>query len=178
MGLSEAMENRLQVARRRSDFGNWRNGLWSGRSRPNCKKTVCRCRVSPRKMSKARCKNVDGKKVLASFRGIFSRMTNECLNYFLSKTLTGQVGDGRRFNSMVRCKPLKTRCERIVRKHRRSSRISAADGFPNIILKKAVASNGTAPKIRLVWIGENAPGIGREGEGICVTTGISFPAAD
>src|ERR1035441_118432 len=38
------------------------------------------------------------------------------------------------------------RCGLIVRKHRRLSKISAADGFQNITLKKAVAFSGTAPK--------------------------------
>jgi hypothetical protein len=30
-------------------------------------------------------------------REFFARMTNECLSYFLSKTLPAQVGEGRRF---------------------------------------------------------------------------------
>ena len=103
MGLSEAMENRLQVARRRSDFGELAQRALVGAVTAQLQKDSLPLPGFASEDVQGALQKCGREKGFGELsREFFSRMTNECLNYFLSKTLTGQVGDGRRFNSMVR----------------------------------------------------------------------------
>lgn len=90
MGLSEAMENRLQAARRRSDFGELAQRALVGAVTAQLQKDslpLLGAASDDVHGALQKCGREKGFGELS--REFFSRMTNECLNYFLSKTLTG-----------------------------------------------------------------------------------------
>jgi hypothetical protein len=98
MALSAAMERRLEASRQRSDFGELaQRALISAvteelqQSMP----TLLDSTVEDVGSALSRCGKEKAFGRLA--REFFARMTNECLSYFLSKTLPAQVGEGRRF---------------------------------------------------------------------------------
>jgi hypothetical protein len=103
MGLSEAMENRLQTAHKRSDFGDLAQRALIGAVTAQIQKNNLPLLGSASEDVQGALQNCGREKGFGELsREFFSRMTNECLSYFLSKTLTGQVGEGRRFKNMVR----------------------------------------------------------------------------
>lgn len=102
MGLSEAMQARLQATRRRSDFGELAERALVGAVTSQLQKENLPLLGSASEDVQGALKKCGRDKGFGELsREFFSRLTNECLNYFLSKTLTGQVGEGRRFNNMV-----------------------------------------------------------------------------
>jgi len=100
MALSAAMERRLALSRRQSDFGELaQRALVSAVTEQLQKSMPTLLESTMEDVGGAMRKSAKGQAFGQLARAFFARMTNECLNYFLSKTLPAQVGDGRRFTT-------------------------------------------------------------------------------
>jgi hypothetical protein len=98
MALSGAMESRIEGTRQRSDFGELAQRAlvaavteYLQREMP----TLIESSVDDIRAAVKKCGKEKGFAELS--KRFFARLTNECLNYFLSKTLPAQVGEKRRF---------------------------------------------------------------------------------
>jgi len=98
MALSEALERRIQGAHQRSDFGELAQRALVAAVTEQIQRempTLIESSADDIRFAVKKCGKEKGFAELA--KGFFARLTNECLNYFLSKTLPGQVGEKRRF---------------------------------------------------------------------------------
>lgn len=100
MALSAAMERRLEADRQRSDFGELaQRALISAVTSELRDSMLPLLGAMPGDVGVA-VKKAGRQKAFGKLsREFFARLTNECLNYFLSKTLPAQVGEGRRFST-------------------------------------------------------------------------------
>jgi hypothetical protein len=98
--LSEAMDRKLEADRQRSDFGELAQRALVAAVTEHLQKEMPPL-LEPGKEDVARGVRLCGKEKEfgALSKGFFARLTNECLNYFLSKTLPAQVGEKRRFTT-------------------------------------------------------------------------------
>jgi hypothetical protein len=101
LAVNEAMYRRIEGARQRSDFGELAQRALVGAVTDHLKKEVSGNLpgVAPGttgiRQAVAKCgKEKEFGELSKTF---FARLTNECLGYFLSKTLPEQVGENRRF---------------------------------------------------------------------------------
>ncbi len=98
MALTGALDQRIDGSGRRSDFGELAEKALISVVTENLQE-----KIGPRLLSSSQDVNsAVGKlgkvKEFAQLsRSFFQKLTNECLNYFLSKTLPAQVGETRRF---------------------------------------------------------------------------------
>ncbi|HYG33895.1 MAG TPA: hypothetical protein VEC99_03875 [Clostridia bacterium] len=98
MALSAAMERRLEGTRQRSDFGELAQRALVGTVTEYLQRSMPTLLESTADDVDGAFKECGRDKAFGKLsREFFARMTNECLNYFLSKTLPAQVGEGRRF---------------------------------------------------------------------------------
>ena len=100
MALSEAMERRIESTRQRSDFGELASRALVSSIAEQFQQSMPTLLESTAADVGAAVRDCGKEKAFGKLaRGFFARMTNECLNYFLSKTLPAQVGPGRRFTT-------------------------------------------------------------------------------
>ena len=98
MALSAAMERRLAAARQRSDFGELAQRALVSAVTGQLQQSMPTLLEPTAEDVGGAVKKCGKEKAFGQLsRDFFARMTNECLNYFLSKTLPAQVGEGRRF---------------------------------------------------------------------------------
>ena len=98
MALSDAMERRIESSRQRSDFGELAQRALVATVTEHLQREIPPLIPSSADDISAAVRQCGKGKVFGELsRGFFARLTNECLNYFLSKTLSAQVGDNRRF---------------------------------------------------------------------------------
>jgi hypothetical protein len=98
MGLSGAMERKIESSRDRSDFGELAQRALVATVTEHLQKEMPTLIESSADDVNAAMRKCGREKEFAELsKGFFARLTNECLNYFLSKTLPGQVGENRRF---------------------------------------------------------------------------------
>jgi hypothetical protein len=98
MALSDAMERRIQGAHQRSDFGELAQRALLGSVTEQLQRempTLIESSADDIRSAVKKCGKDKGFSELS--KTFFARLTNECLNYFLSKTLPAQVGEKRRF---------------------------------------------------------------------------------
>lgn len=94
VALMDAMDHRLQNSRQRSDFGELAQRALVGAVTEHLQKLL---QTTAGDVAAAITKCGKAKEFAALSTRFFSRLTNECLDYFLSKTVPAQVGEGRRF---------------------------------------------------------------------------------
>lgn len=100
MALSAAMERRLEGSRQRSDFGELAQRALIAAVTDHLQKQLPTLLASTADDVGGAVRKCGREKAFGELsRVFFARMTNECLNYFLSKTLPAQVGEGRRFTT-------------------------------------------------------------------------------
>jgi hypothetical protein len=98
MALSVAMERRIEGARQRSDFGELAQRALVGAVTEQLQQKMPTLLESTAEDVGSAVQKCGREKAFGQLsREFFARMTNECLSYFLSKTLPAQVGEGRRF---------------------------------------------------------------------------------
>ena len=98
MALTAAMDREIDGSRRRSDFGELAERALVGAVTEQLQKTMPTLLDSTAADVKGAVRNCGKEKAYRELaEGFFSRMTRECLDYFLSKTVPAQVGEGRRF---------------------------------------------------------------------------------
>jgi hypothetical protein len=99
VALSEAMERRVQGAHQRSDFGELAQRALIAAVTDRLQEEIgpSLIQTGPQEVRSAVKQCGKDKGFAALSKAFFARLTNECLNYFLSKTLPGQVGEKRRF---------------------------------------------------------------------------------
>ena len=98
MALSAAMERRLEGTRQRSDFGELAQRALVSAVTGELQKNMLPLLESTAEDVGGAVRKCGKEKAFGNLsREFFARMTNECLSYFLSKTLPAQVGEGRRF---------------------------------------------------------------------------------
>jgi len=99
IALNEAMERRIGAERQRSDFGELAQRALVSAVTEHLQNDIAPSLIdSGADDVRAAVKKCGKEKGFAELsKGFFARLTNECLNYFLSKTLPAQVGEERRF---------------------------------------------------------------------------------
>jgi len=98
MAISAAMEQRLEGSRQRSDFGELAQRALVGAVTEQLQRRMPTLLESTADDVGGAVKKCGRDKAFGELsREFFARMANECLSYFLSKTLPAQVGEGRRF---------------------------------------------------------------------------------
>jgi hypothetical protein len=98
MALGDAMERRIAGARQRSDFGELSQRALVSAVTEHLQREMPTLIQSSAADIRAAVKTCGKQKGFAELaKGFFAKLTNECLNYFLSKTLPAQVGETRRF---------------------------------------------------------------------------------
>lgn len=98
LSLSLSMEDRLAAARRRSDFGELAHRALVSAVTEHLQGHMPTLIESTHEDIQGALKKCGRDKPFGTLaRNFFARLTNECLSYFLSKTLPAQVGEGRRF---------------------------------------------------------------------------------
>jgi len=99
VALSQAMERRIQGAHERSDFGELAQRALISAVTERLQEEIGPRLIQPGpqelRSAVKECGKAKGFSELS--KAFFARLTNECLNYFLSKTLPAQVGERRRF---------------------------------------------------------------------------------
>lgn len=99
MASSAAMERRIESSRQRSDFGELAQRALVGAVTEQLQRwmpTLVKCAGD---VDRAVEKCAKDRALGQLSREFFARMTDECMGYFLSKTLPAQVGEGRRFTT-------------------------------------------------------------------------------
>lgn len=100
LALSAAMERRIEGSGQRSDFGELAQRALVSAVTEHLQREMPTLLQSTAEDVGSAVKKCGREKAFGELaRGFFARMTNECLNYFLSKTLPAQVGEGRRFTT-------------------------------------------------------------------------------
>jgi hypothetical protein len=98
MALSEAMERRIEGSRQRSDFGELAQRALVATVTEHFQREMLPLVPSGTDDIGAAVRQCGKDEVFGELsRGFYARLTNECLNYFLSKTLSAQVGENRHF---------------------------------------------------------------------------------
>jgi hypothetical protein len=98
MGLSTAMERRIEGTRQRSDFGELAQRALVGAVTEHLQRKMPTLLESTAADVSGAVRKCGRDKAFGELsREFFARMANECLSYFLTKTLPAQVGEGRRF---------------------------------------------------------------------------------
>lgn len=98
IALNAAMERRLASTRQRSDFGELAQRALVSAVTDQLQQSMPTLLESTAEDVSGAVKKYGKDKAFGKLaREFFGRMTNECLSYFLSKTLPAQVGEGRRF---------------------------------------------------------------------------------
>lgn len=100
LALSAAMDRRIEGARQRSDFAELAHRALVSTVTEHLQKQMPTLIDSTREDVGSAVKQCGREKAFGGLaREFFAKMTNECLSYFLSKTLPAQVGAGRRFTT-------------------------------------------------------------------------------
>jgi hypothetical protein len=115
MALSAAMDRRLEDARWRSDFGELAQRALVGAVTEHLQRGMPTLLESTADDVSGAMKKCGRDKAFGELsREFFARITNESLNYFLSKTLPAQIGEGRRFSTTAQLaefeKAMRTHC--------------------------------------------------------------------
>jgi hypothetical protein len=98
MALSDAMERRIEGSRQRSDFGELAQRALVATVTERFQREMLPLIPSGTGDIGAAVRQCGKDEVFGELsRGFYARLTNECLNYFLSKTLSAQVGEKRQF---------------------------------------------------------------------------------
>lgn len=100
MLLNDVMERRLASSRQRSDFGELAQRALISAVTDQLQQSMPTLLEPTAEDVRCAVKKCGKEKAFGKLaREFFGRLTNECLGYFLSKTLPAQVGEGRRFTT-------------------------------------------------------------------------------
>jgi hypothetical protein len=98
IALSTAMDARIEGSRHRSDFGELAQRALVATVTEQFQREMSPLIPSSADDIRAAVRQCGKEKTFGALsRGFYARLTNECLNYFLSKTLSAQVGEKRQF---------------------------------------------------------------------------------
>ncbi len=98
MALSAALDRKIEASRQRSDFGELAQRSLVAAVTEHLQKAMPTLLESTAEDIGGAVRKCGGEKGFGELsRSFFARLTNECLSYFLSKTLPAQVGETRRF---------------------------------------------------------------------------------
>jgi hypothetical protein len=98
MALASAMDQRIDASGKRSDFGELAERSLIAVVTENLQERMPTLLPSSAHDIGDAVKKLGGEKEFGRLaRSFFQKLTNECLNYFLSKTMPAQVGGSRRF---------------------------------------------------------------------------------
>ncbi len=116
MALGGELDRRLDASRKRSDFGEMaQRALISSVTEHFQNKTAGLLESTSADVSAALGKLGKKKEFAELARNFFAKLTNQCLEYFLSKTLATHVGEAKRFATTEQLskfeKALATHCE-------------------------------------------------------------------
>lgn len=98
MALAGELDRRIDTSRQRSDFGEMAHrALVASVTEHLQGKMLPLLKSTPEDVASALGKLGKKKEFAQLARGFFAKLTNQCLEYFLSRTLATQVGEKRRF---------------------------------------------------------------------------------